>query len=166
MQLRINFYPEHDDPILIKVAQTQHETWLAEGGRIVEVISSYTGLNFIETEITAVITYQASFSHPLVLYYQAGKGRLIHELLHRLFVGNDIEIPNKKLNPKLEIHKVLNLVLYDIWDELYGEEFANNQVEIESKFGSEAYVLAWKYALSLSSQERKEEFQKIIQGKV
>jgi len=61
---------------------------------------------------------------------------LIHELAHRLLAGNRIGPLRKKFKneeeKKLATHKILYLILYDIWIELYGEDFARESVLAET----------------------------------
>jgi len=77
---------------------------------------------------------------------------LIHELGHRLIA----RIP--KTN-ELDEHRVLFLVLYDIWESLYGRDFVDRMVEVEKKRkGLYDYESAWKWALSMSKEERAAKF--------
>ncbi len=78
------------------------------------------------------------------------KGTLIHELSHRLLF-------NLKNKPAGDEHKLLNLFLYDVWEELYGTQFAHNMVRAEKEFGS-LYRDAWEYALSMDKDSRKRTF--------
>jgi hypothetical protein len=80
------------------------------------------------------------------------KATLIHELGHRLLA----RIPK---TTELDEHRVLFLVLYDIWESLYGKGFADRMVEVEKKRkGLYDYESAWKWALSLSKEERATKF--------
>lgn len=73
---------------------------------------------------------------------------MIHELGHRLL----IHVPKTK---ELDEHRVLFLVLYDIWESLSGRDFADRMVEVEKKRkGLYDYESAWKWALSMSKDER------------
>lgn len=88
------------------------------------------------------------------------KATLIHELGHRLIT----DIPKTK---EIDEHRVLFLVLYDIWEKLYGKDFADQAVEVEkSRKGLYDYESAWKWALSLSKEERAAKFKALrILGK-
>jgi hypothetical protein len=58
---------------------------------------------------------------------------------------------------------VLFLILYDVWVALYGEQFANEQVDVEKKRrGLYDYQAAWNWALSLSKEDRGARFQDIL----
>jgi hypothetical protein len=85
------------------------------------------------------------------------RATLIHELGHRLLVP--IRIPKSK---DLDEHKVLFLILYDVWEQLYGKEFADRSVEVEKqRKGLYDYEAAWKWALSLSKEQRAAEFKEL-----
>jgi hypothetical protein len=86
------------------------------------------------------------------------KATLIHELGHRLIIP--IRIPKEKV--ELDEHRVLFLILYDLWERLYGEGFADEQVEVEKKRrGAYDYESAWRWALSLSKAERAAQFKEL-----
>jgi len=62
---------------------------------------------------------------------------------------------------------LLFLILYDVWIELYGERFANEQIEVEKKRrGLYDYESAWNWALSLSKEERAARFAEILKQNV
>ncbi len=139
-------------------ARDEYEAiWAEEGPRIVDAMRSYTGLEFQENEDTVhvIVVEEASSSgfgsRPMRLRSSypsdTKQATLIHELGHRLhgrfFTRND------------EDHPTLFLYLYDLWVELYGEEFADGQVAVESRRrGYYDYESAWSEALSISMQER------------
>jgi hypothetical protein len=78
--------------------------------------------------------------------YATKKATLVHELGHRLIAKQS----------KADNHPILFLFLYDVWVELWGKEFADEQVAIESnRRGLYDYEGAWREALSISSAERK-----------
>jgi hypothetical protein len=80
------------------------------------------------------------------------KSTLIHELTHKVLPRNYL-----MKESELENHKVLDLILYDIWTELYGKEFADNSVEGEHSW-SDIYVQAWGFALGFTKEEREEKY--------
>jgi len=91
--------------------------------------------------------------------YPAGtkKATLIHELGHR-------HIMQLRWRPsELDEHQVLFLFLYDVWERLYGKEFAAEQVEVEKKRkGVYDYEAAWAWALAQSKEERVQRFKEIV----
>lgn len=161
--LKINFYPERDDENLIKAAGEYQEVWNKESEKILNSIYKVAGLKPKSRVINSLIcAYTNSYAYPLVLRDSYPKdiktGTLIHELMHRLIKIADNS--HYKKNP-LEQHKDLYLVLYDIWVDLYGEEFAEENRLAESD-RKPYYKEAFDWALSMSVEERKEMFRKYL----
>lgn len=170
--MQINFYPEYDNPKFEKAAKEYARLWRKEGQKIIAVIEKISGLKFEEQIINAIIYDRISMSHPLQL--QAGlsleekKGTITHELCHRLLWSNKIKW--EKIEGEngfyLLTHRPVDLILYDIWIELYGETFAKEEVKSEIKLWTEKgispYKIAWDWALGMSKEQRHEEFQKYL----
>lgn len=170
--LLINFLPDSDradkiDKINKCVAEYKN-IWEEDGRKIVEILEKYSGLKFIENKINAIVFISGilpSRSFPLSLQAHASmnlkKGTLVHELCHRLLSGNGVRIKAKKYKDlSLEIHKVLNLMLYDCLIDLYGTDVAEETVAWESK--SRTYKKAWEWALSKNKKERNSLFKTMI----
>jgi hypothetical protein len=165
----VYFHPDSDIRNLEPAVKKYQEIWRKEGKKIVKAIEKVSGLKFKESFINAIV-FQAKFpsqSYPLCLKADYPDERkvsfLIHELTHRLLAGNGIGPQQEKFKSeeekRLAVHKILYLILYDIWVELYGEKFAKESVKSEIDIpGTEVYKKAWKWALSLSKRERKERF--------
>jgi hypothetical protein len=84
------------------------------------------------------------------------RSALAHELGHRL-IAQLTRRPDD-----LDEHRVLFLVLYDMWVSLWGEAFAVRQVEFENGLrGVYDYESAWRWALSLTSEQRSARFAEI-----
>jgi hypothetical protein len=66
----------------------------------------------------------------------------------------------------MAIHKHIDLILYDIWVDLYGEKFAKEEIDYEISLwngkGISPYKTAWDWALKMIKQERRQEFQKYL----
>lgn len=163
--MKINFYPDSDKEDLIKAANEYSQIWQELGSRIVEAYKRVTGLYFVEKEINAIIFEKPSFSHPLTLRasypLDIKKGTLIHELGHRLLAGNNAEINTTKIDVSLKIHKQLFLILFDVWKELFGLEFAKTMVAEERKRG-EIYDNAWNWAQTFDKEKRQQLFHSSI----
>ncbi len=162
--IKINFYPDSDLMDFSEALGEYKKIWEEDGEKIINEWESYTGFKFKETEINSVIFAGRSHSHPLSLRYSntidKKKATLVHELGHRLIVGN----ANRTGRPSsLDAHKELNLVLYDVSVNIYGEAFANEMIEIEKAF-DDMYKEAWEWALQFSKEERLQKFKEIMLG--
>lgn len=163
----MKFHPDSDRLELVKAAKKYQKIWDNESRKIVGVMEKISSLKFKEKFINALIYEGISFSHPLRLRAsystEIKKATLIHELCHRLLVGNKIETPkiSKDEDESLEIHKVIYLILYDIWVDLYGERFAKRNVKVE--FGRDPkYRKAWDWALSFNKKTRVRKFSQLL----
>jgi len=165
--LTIKFYPDSDANTLQEPTERYETIWKKEGKRIVEKIEEASGLKFKESYINAVVFVAKlpSRSCPLSLRANIIDERklavLIHELCHRILTANEIGLLKNQFQSEqektYEVHRVLNLVLYDVWSDLYGEDFAKRNVEAEIGLKtSQIYKKAWKWALSMSREKRKE----------
>ena len=165
--LTIKFYPDSDIKKMESPTGRYEEIWRREGGKIVKKIEEASGLKFKESCINAIVFVAKlpSRSCPLSLGANLTDERklavLIHELCHRILAANEIGLLKNQFQSEqertYEVHKVLNLFLYDIWSDLYGEDFAKRNVEAEIGLKtSQIYKKAWKWALSMSREKRKE----------
>jgi hypothetical protein len=168
----INFYPEYDNPKFEKAAKEYAKLWKEEGERITKTIEEVSGLKFKERIINAIVYDRISMSHPLQL--QTGlslkekRGTIAHEICHRLLWSNKIkwEDIKGKHGFRLLTHRPLDLILYDILVELYGEKVAKEEVKFEIELWDEKdvspYKIAWDWALGMTKEERKKEFKKYL----
>ena len=86
------------------------------------------------------------------------RATLVHEMSHRLIA--DITAKDE------EDHPIIFLFLYDVWVELWGEEFALAQVAVESRRrGLYDYEGAWRTALAMSPDERAERWSRLRQDR-
>ncbi len=159
----IHFFPESAQ--FAEAAREYQALWEVEGDRIIEVLEHVSGLKCTEREIQAVVYEGISraglrgapmkmrASYPA----ETKKATLIHELGHR-------HIMQLRWRPsELDEHRVLFLFLYDVWERLYGQEFAAEQVEVEKKRkGVYDYEAAWAWALAQSKEERAQRFKEIV----
>lgn len=159
--LNINFYPECDIPRFIEGAEEYKKIWKEDGEKIAEAIMRISGFKFrADTYNAIILDNKPSSSYPLILLssysHEKKKSTLIHELTHKVLPRNDA-----MKESELENHKVLDLILYEIWTDVHGEDFAKIAVEGE-KTWSDTYVKAWDYAVSLTKEQRREEYQKFL----
>lgn len=166
--LTITFYPESEKSEFLIATNEYQRIWAQEATKILTVITNVSGLSFVETHINALIFEGISFAYPLMLrasYSEEEKRTtLLHELTHRLLVGNGIKV--KLIGVDMEIarlqsHKQIDLILFDILSDLYGEAFAQKTVQMESQ-RKPVYAQAWNWALSLTKNERTQKFSELL----
>lgn len=159
----LRFIPIFEDKKFLDACTQYDIIWKNDGASILETFKEIIGLELQEERIAALVYEGMSFSGrdqndtmKLRASYtdDVKKGTLIHELGHRLVF--DIKTQSSE-----EEHKFLNLFLYDVWDNLYGKEFAASMVEVESE-RNDMYRRAWKYALSMNYDQR----QKLLHEKL
>ena len=152
------------DASFTEAAQAYHRLWSDEGAAIVDAWERVSALTFMQSEVTAIVYEGVSSSGnrdtPMRLRasYNADTKRsaLAHELGHRI-IGQLTTRPSD-----LDEHRVLFLALYDVWVRIWGNEFAVRQVEFESNLrGLYDYESAWRWALSLTSEQRLARFSEI-----
>lgn len=103
--------------------------WHKEGARIVAAMERPTGLRFepgpIDVSVYEGVSYSGGGGRPMLLrasYAEPTKrGTLVHELSHRLASG----VPFKG-----DHHELIFLFLYDVWVDLWGQPFADEQVNV------------------------------------
>ena len=165
-RVAIHFEPQSPTEAFVNAAAEYDALWKAESARIVEVMERVTGLPFEERAIKAVVYEGVSFSGsgntPMRLRAsypaEVKKGTLIHELAHRM-------LGRVKPTDDIDEHRKIFLVLYDIWVALYGKEFADRNVAVESsRKGLYDYESAWKWTLAMSAEDRAAKF-KTLRGK-
>jgi hypothetical protein len=167
--LGIRFRPESGDPALAAAAEEYQALWEAEGERIVGAFAAVTGLAFAEAEIDAAVYEGPSRSNPLLLRAsyddEAKRGTLIHELAHRLIRGNRarLGLPPYQPGNERKNHELIDAFLYDVWSDLYGEEFARRRVEAESVW-QPFYRQAWEATLALDRAGRAAKLAGLLQA--
>ena len=164
-RVSMTFTPQ--DPTFAEPAEAYRQAWIAEGSAIVEAMERVSGLRFLESHVNAVVFEGVSRSGtgntPMYLRasYPANvkKATLVHEHGHRL-------IAQLRSRPgDLDEHRVLDLFLYDVWESLWGVDFANQQVTVESGLtGLYDYKGTWAWALSMSKAQRASRFAEIVRA--
>jgi hypothetical protein len=89
--------------------------------------------------------------------YPSGTKRatLVHELSHRLI--SDVAPRD------VDQHPLIFVFVYDVWLQLWGKEFADAQVAVESaRRGRYDYETAWRDALALGAAARAERWSKLV----
>ncbi len=153
----LRFIPIFEEEEFIVACSEYEDIWKSESDSILEAIKDFTGLGLEESRIAVVVYEGVSFSGrgpndimKLRASYDKDvkKATLIHELSHRLLF-------RFKTESSEEEHKLLYLFLFDVWDHLYGIDYANRMVDIESG-RTNIYKAAWDYALSMNQEKRQE----------
>lgn len=139
-------------------AQEYRQLWEREGPEIVAAMESVTGISFPDTPIEAIVSETAPMtaydgrSMRLRASYSPGYKRatLVHEIGHRIA----FTLPR---SPDTDDHRLLYLFLYDVWSDLYGQDFADRMVSIERRIrGPYDYDAAWTWALAMTRAQRQE----------
>lgn len=156
--VEIRFHPESENPALVLATAEYRRLWEAHGAKVVEELAAATGLRFAEPTLDAVVFEGMSQSHPLRLRasydHETKLATLIHELAHRLVHGHARRsVASDRHDQARQSHELIDLFLFDVWAELYGEAFAKRQVEVESRRRS-LYREAWQATLALDRASR------------
>jgi hypothetical protein len=166
-QGRVTMIFTPQDQTFASAAEEYQRVWLDEGSTIVAAMERVSALTFRENQVNVVVFegVSRSGSGNTPMYLRASyppdvkKATLVHELGHRLIA----QLTNRPAD--LDEHRVLDLLLYDIWETLWGKDFADRQVVIESgRTGLYDYAAAWRWALSLSKGERAARFAAIMRA--
>jgi hypothetical protein len=159
--LKVNFTASAD--AFSAATEEYRDIWAKDGSRIVAAMEQATGLRFEPGPIEVSVYEGTSYSgerggRPMLLrasYAEETKrGTLVHELAHRLaasvpFTGDH--------------HNLIFLFVYDVWVDLWGQAFADQQVRIEGlRKGLVDYESIWKRTLALSAAERARHLQEIV----
>lgn len=162
--LNMQFEPEPNDEPFITASNEYTQIWKDDGEKIVQKFEELSGCEFYEENIKAIVYVGISRSGVLgdAMHLRASyphntkKATLIHELGHRLFFGFE-ECQND-----YDAEQINDLIIYDVWTDLYGKKFADEQILVEkARKGVYDYESAWNWALSLERDGRKELFNKI-----
>jgi hypothetical protein len=126
----LTFVPQ--EPAFAEAVEEYNAIWESEGERIVNALEAATGLRLEAGPIRAIacecVSYSGYRETPMQLrasYPDATKrGTLVHELSHRLI--SDVAPQS------VDRHQVIFLFVYDVWVQLWGKDFADAQVVVES----------------------------------
>jgi hypothetical protein len=136
---------------------------------ILTAFYSHTGLRFKQRQITVHIredgrSKAGNKHHPMELSltwteHQGVACTLIHELAHRLIIGNDIEAADDS-HYNYNVHRQLYLFLYDVYVDVLGESVAKQEVARES-VSHDYYEKAWLWVLDMDYSERQATFSRL-----
>ena len=137
--------------------------WKADGDRISDALYEATGLVLDNGPIGAIVFEGVSSSgyHADPMHLRASyppdtkRATLVHELGHRLV--SDVAPGGA------DQHKIIFLFVYDVWTKLWGREFADAQVAVESeRRGIYDYEAAWRDALALGADGRAKRWSELL----
>ncbi|HWA52203.1 MAG TPA: hypothetical protein VG895_04065 [Patescibacteria group bacterium] len=171
--MKISFTPKSQDRRIVEAFESYKDIWNKDGYRIISSIEKVTGLKFSKDHLEAtIIDGPTSHSHPLQLScFGIDKGRkrtLMHELGHIILDDNEIDVlADNDEDLSFVNHKLLDLVLFDIFCEFYNgdEEIARQHVERDKEINPQYYSDAWDWALSMNREERQKLFAKARESK-
>jgi len=176
-RVTLTFVPQNKNPMFDTATDEYRRLWAAEGGRIILAMEQLSKLKFPPKDIKAEIFEGPSSSgvrfnregapaggiDPMRLrasyHAEEKKGTLIHELAHRM------NAQLKKRPQDVDEHRLLFLYLYDLYENLYGKEFADREVAFGKTLkGLYDYETAWNWALALSREERSVKFGEVLRA--
>lgn len=147
--------------------QEYRQIWASDGARITAVIQEVSGLTFPVDSVSVEVIDGPSWAGRSTMGMRATyptatkRATLVHELGH-ILVGDLVPedaAPGTAPTP----HYLLFLFLYDVWVELWGEDFADEQVVVEGRRrGRVDYEGTWRAVLSNDRDARAAELREII----
>ncbi len=150
----IEFKPE--SPKFEAAAAEYREIWRTEGERISAALEQATSLEMEAGPIRAIVyegISNSGYKRRIPMRMRASyppdtkRATLVHELAHRVI--------SDYTSKDGEDHPIIFLFVYDVWVKLWGQDFADAQVAVESeRTGVYDYAGAWRDALALSPEER------------
>lgn len=163
--LEITFHPDSDSPQILKATEEYQKIWRENGKRFQEVIERISGFKF-EIDLDATVFEGVSEAFPLRLRasyeYHIKQSILIHELCHIVYRGDQLKLNSiHESNPAKDGHKFLDLILYDIWSELFEQGEVQKFIEFEKSLTNN-YKVAWEWALKFNKTERQKLYQEIL----
>ena len=158
---QIDFEPESAK--FAAATEEYREIWRTEGERISAALEQATGLKMEAGPIRAIVFEGISNSgyRRFPMYMRASyppdtkRATLVHELAHRLIAD--------LVSRDFEEHPIIFLFVYDVWVQLWGQKFADEQVAVESeRRGHYDYESAWRDALNSVAEGRAERWAQFL----
>jgi len=176
-QITLTFASQNKNQAFDTATDEYRRIWAAEGGRIIEAMERISTLRFPEKRVHVGIYEGTSFAGlrmnkdgipvgtngPVRMRASypgdVKKGTLIHELGHRM------NVQLRKRPKDIDDHRLLFLYLYDLYEDLYGKEYADAQVAFGRTLkGLYDYDAAWNWVLAMSRQERLSKFTDVVKA--
>lgn len=155
--LDVRFHPESDRPGLIEAANEYEAIWAADGERIVEALTDTLKMSYDGRFFNALVhdapteafplRFAASLARPLK------QATIPHELAHRLLAEHGLDGPVGRERSDFASHVQLCLFLSDVWRRVWGDDFAEEAIRLESELRP-MFRRAWQFQDTLAPRER------------
>ncbi|HSX33033.1 MAG TPA: hypothetical protein VLF91_01710 [Candidatus Saccharimonadales bacterium] len=168
--LQLNFDCKPNASLEIRLGTYRYQRFWEEHS--VEILQSFkqrTGLDFAQRRITVrgidEPTSRAGNPHqPMELTIHRVEMpkvgvNLLHELAHRLVIGNGIDSDARHWSYLCHCH--IDLFLYDVWADVLGKDAAEAALEAERNNGYPTYRKAWDWALAKTPDERRRTLERL-----
>lgn len=164
--MKLTFKKKIDQNLELTLGIIRYEKfWQEHEDKIIASFYKHTNLHFVQKTITAKPSLAGSSSGsgytPMLLSIKRTDGidiggELMHELAHRLLIGNGIAVSVEPTNWQYYSHRQIYLFLYDVWCDILGQDGANEAVKREKDLGYPFYNKAWEWAMSMTYEQRQE----------
>lgn len=163
MQLKFNSNEEYT------LNRLEYEAlWLAYGEKIQQAFKTITGLSFREEIIEAIVgDYKSNFaghslSEPMLFRFSVRHklGTILHELAHRFLLEYQFQYTGIVEND----HELIDLFLYDIIQEAFGEGAAKERLNYELTFPETEIPQAWDKIMKYSKLKRQELWKSVVRN--
>ncbi len=171
--MKLFFKISLDDDLEKTLAASRYQRfWNKNQQKILDSFYKHTRLKFKQNKITVRIrrgsrSTAGNTKQPMRLSMDWADENtigctLIHELAHRLVIGNSIEPSedNKfiKAHANYYMHRHIDLFLYDVYVDILGIKVAQDEVNRESGDPTSLYTKAWSWALTKNYSQRQQSF--------
>ena len=163
-RVSVTFTPAGKDPKFEAAADEYRDIWAKEGSRIIDAMERISALVSRERSRRTRMKGQVfRGAAKLRMRLRSGyapatkRATIVHELGHRL-MGDLVPAD-------IDHHSIIFLFVYDVWVDLWGQSFADEQVTVErARSGSIAnYDKLWTEALAMTPAERAGRFKQFVQ---
>lgn len=144
--------------------------WLTYGAKIQKAYKAISGLSFKEEIIEAIVgDYQSNFagrflSEPMLFRFSVRHklGTILHELAHRFLLEYQFQYIGIVEND----HEIIDLFLYDIIQEAFGEDAANERLNYELTFPETEIPQAWEKIIKYAKPKRQELWKSVVRNTI
>lgn len=168
--LQLVFKTTADESFELYLASLRYQKfWQENRGNIIASFRKHTDLDFTQKRISVRIiderTSRAGNKHKpmeLTRYREdesSAGANLLHELAHRLLIGNGIDTNAKNWN--YVCHQHIYLFLFDVWKDVLGEKPAKESLDRERTNTYDVYKNAWDWALNQTYEQRQQKLEKL-----